>query len=175
MTFNSVISDSPIRHIYASTIKPLNSTVYKSKNQSLDLPVISVKLNNKYRTYWDGLNRGKVSNLENKTDSTLSDLFMKHVLLHLCRLFGGNRSTVPNPVSYLVHLWNGQLFGETSYTWKAGPDMKENLGYLRRPFSTHNLYFVGFWFEDLKKQVDMVTGDMQSVQDFIANYTSQRT
>ena len=152
--------------MFAFTIAPMNSTM-SCGSTNLDLAVISVNLNHKYRTYWEGLNRGEISKLENSAESTLSVLFLKYLQLHLCRLFGTNCSIVPNPISYLMHMRNGHLFGERSYTWKSGINVKETVNYMKKPFSTHNLHFVGSWCGDIQNQPDRVAGDINSVKDFI--------
>ena len=171
LTYLHTISDSPIREVYGLEIPPFHSSLsHDSFSNNIDLPVISIKLNNKYRPYWEGLNRGKVSHLENETESTLPVLFLNHVKLHLCNLFGVNCSLIPNPVSYLVHKWNGQLFGQTYYVWKAGINVEDTVNYLSKPFKNHNLHFVGFWYQDMKNQADNLAGDLDAVQNLFGKY-----
>ena len=99
-TFMHIISNSPIRELLCKTILPLNSSV-KDDNKT-ELSVVSVKLNVNYRSYWEGLTRGKTSQLENKTQSTISTVFMEHLLLHLYRLTKSNCSAIPEPIGYFT-------------------------------------------------------------------------
>ena len=167
MTSIHIISNSPVRELLCKTLLPRNASV--NDDHKTELSVVSVKLNNKYRSYWDGLTRGKTSQLENKTHSTVSTVFKEHIILHLCRLTKSNCSAVPEPIGYLMHKWNGLLFGQTSFTWKSGINMQETFKYLKKPFLNHNLYLVGSWFENVSNKMDSVTGDLQAVQEFMAN------
>ena len=168
MTSIHIISNSPIRELLCKTILPRNTSV--TDDHKTELSVVSVKLNNKYQSYWDGLTRGKISQLENKTQSTVSTVFMEHLILHLCRLTKSNCSAVPEPIGYLIHNWNGLLFGQTSFTWKSGINMRETVKYLKKPFLNYNSYLVGSWFETVSNQMDSVTGDLHAVHEFMANY-----
>ena len=167
-TFMHIISNSPIRELLCKTIPPLNSSV--NNDNKTELSVVFLKLNNKFRSYWEGLTRGKTSQLENMTQSTASTVFMEHLLLHLCKLTKSNCSAIPEPIGYFLHKWNGLLFGQTSFTWKSGINMQETVKHLKKPFPNHNTYLVGSWFENVSNQMDSVTGDLHAVQDFIANY-----
>ena len=168
-TFMHIISNSPIGELLCKTILPLNAS--DNDDNKTELSVVSLKLNSKYRSYWEGLTRGETSQLENKTQSTVSTVFMEHLLLHLCKLTTGtsNCSAIPEPIGYLLHKWNGLLFGQTSFTWKSGINMQETVKHLKKPFPNHNTYLVGSWFENVSNQMDSVTGDLHAVQDF-ANY-----
>ena len=167
VTFMHIISNSPIRELFCKTILPLNSSF--SDDNKTEVSVVSLKLNNKYRSYWEGLTRGKTSQLENKTQSTVSTIFMEHLILHLCRLTKSNCSALPKPIGYFMHKWNGLLFGQTSFTWKSGINMQETVKHLKKPFSSHNSYLVGSWFENISNQMDSVKGDLYALQEFMAN------